>query len=71
MPKCQFFCDGNKRAVQVIANHILAHDDAGCMVTVPTDMVSAFLDDLLDFYDGRMTLDDAMWVFEERYVRGI
>ena len=69
--KRQFFCDGNKRVAQVIANHILAHDDAGCMVTVPTDMVSAFLGDLLDFYDGRMTLDDAMWVFEERYVRGI
>ena len=69
--KRQFFCDGNKRAAQVVANHILAHDDAGCMVIVPTDTASAFLDDLLDFYDGRMTLDDAMWVFEERYVRGI
>ena len=69
--KRQFFCDGNKRMAQVIANHILVHDDVGCMIVVPTDMASTFLDDLLDFYDGGITLDDAMWMFEERYMRVI
>ena len=43
--KRQFFCDGNKRTAQVVANHILAHDDAGCLIVVPTDMASTFLDD--------------------------
>ena len=66
--KRQFFCDGNKRTAQVIANNILVHDDVSCMIVVPTDMASAFLDDLLDFYDGEITLDDAMWMFEERYM---
>lgn len=58
--KCQFFCDGNKRTAQVIANHILVHDNAGGMIVIPMDMASTFLDDLLDFYDGGITLDDAM-----------
>lgn len=41
------------------------------MIVVPTEMASTFLDDLIEFYEGRISLDDAMWIFEERYMRVI
>lgn len=55
----QFFHDGNKRSAQLLANHYLAHKDAGFIFCIPEESRDEVLDILVDFYTGRLSLDDA------------
>lgn len=56
--KHQFFWDGNKRSSQILVNHYLAHVDAGIYLLVPDGDEEIFHSDLVDFYEGCMSLDD-------------
>lgn len=55
----QFFHDGNKRSAQLLTNHYLAHKDAGFIFCIPEESRDEVLDILVDFYTGRLSLDDA------------
>ncbi len=61
LSKAQFFYDGNKRSALMLANHYLANVGAGCAVVVEESMRDKYLDILIDFYHGRLSLDDAAW----------
>ena len=68
LSKAQFFHDGNKRTALVFANHLLAQADAKMAVIVTERDRDEYLDLLLDYYHGRLSLDDASWDFEEKFI---
>lgn len=68
LSKAQFFHDGNKRTALVFANHLLAQADAEMAVIVTERDRDEYLDLLLDYYHGRLSLDDASWDFEEKFI---
>lgn len=57
--RAQFFHDGNKRSAQLLVNHLLAHMDAGYVLCVPKEKRDGLLNILVDYYTGRLSLDDA------------
>ena len=66
IPRRQFCCDGNKRTGLMVANHILAHHDAGCALIPATgkgdDVLfdNSYTDLLLSFYSGTIGEPEAI-----------
>lgn len=60
--KHQFFWDGNKRSSQLLVNHYLANQDSGIYLMIPEGNEEQFHEDLIQFYEGNMSLDDVTWL---------
>ena len=65
LARAQFFRDGNKRSAQILANHYLASHDSLAAFIVDESTRDEVLDILVDFYEGRLLLNDASWDLEE------
>lgn len=61
----QPFFNGNKRTAQMLANHYLAHEDAGlAFILSDTQARSYFLESLYDYYTGLFPLDEFVGVLK-------
>lgn len=59
LSRAQYFHDGNKRTALLLANHFLAHEDAGMALTMTKEQRDWLYDELVSFYTGDLSLQDA------------
>lgn len=64
LSRAQFFYDGNKRSSSIMANHLLAHFDSAAAFIIKEQDRDAFLDLLVNYYHGNISLQDASWDLE-------
>lgn len=62
--RAQYFHDGNKRSALMLANHLLAHNDAGVVLTVRKDQREWLYQEIVSFDVGETSLQDAAWDLE-------